>query len=131
MKYQTIITPEIIITSNDNQQSFHDFILEVIDGAFSKLGTETRQALYSILQKEYSLNKNDLPDKLEDFVNALENVFGASALLVEIDILKRIKTKAPLFMYIVQNADLYFDEYLSSLKNYMQTCVFIKNSQHS
>ena len=94
-------------------------LIKAIDQAFAKLGSNIKPTVYSILDSQYKLDKKGLPNKTIDFVNTLEQIFGASSLLVEIDIMKSIKHQVPLFNYAVENVDLDFLDYLEALKSYL------------
>jgi hypothetical protein len=92
-----------------------------MDQTFSKLGVPTKHALYSFLETNYKLSKEDIPNRIEDFVNALEQIFGTSALLIEIDLMKSMQQKVPSFIFKIENADLNFEYYLKSLKSFTET----------
>lgn len=123
MKYiQTSSIPEIRINSSEIiNPNFEELVIEAIDQALLKLGEETKQSVYSLLEVDYKLARKDIPNRLGDFVNALEQIFGISALLIEIDVLKKIRQKVPSFTFIIENADLNFKDYLKSLKCFMET----------
>jgi hypothetical protein len=99
---------------------FHQIITEVIDQTFSKLGTKIRQTLYSILENNYELNEKNIPDQIGEFVNAIEEIFGASALLLEIDVMKNMRQKVPTFKCEANNPNLGFVDYLRSMKEFMK-----------
>ena len=100
---------------------FEALVIEAIDQTFLKLGIEAKQAFYSFLEVHYKLNKEDIPDRIRDFVNALEQIFGTSASLLEIDVMKSIRQKAPSFIYIVKTPALSFEDYVESLKRNVNT----------
>lgn len=106
------------ITCNQTPD-FSQILIEVVDQTFSKLGTKVRQALFSTLENNYKLNRKDIPDRIGDFVNALEKIFGASALLIEIDVIKNMRQKVPTFKCESDNPNLAFGDYLNSLKRFM------------
>lgn len=116
---QTISCPEIQI--NLKSPSFQEFLIEAMDQTFSKLGEPIKQMLYSFLETDHKLSKEDIPNRIEDFVSALKQIFGTSALLIEIDIMKSMQQKVPSFILKIENADLNFEDYLNSLKNFTET----------
>jgi hypothetical protein len=112
---------EIYMDLNCTQtQDFDQIITEAIDQTFSKLGTTVRQTLYSTLENNYNLNRKDIPDRTGEFIKALEAIFGASGLLLEIDIMKNMRQKVPTFKCEANNPDLAFGDYLKSLKRFMK-----------
>ena len=116
---QTISRPEIQI--NLKSPSFQELLIEAMDQTFSKLGEPIKQMLYSFLETDHKLSKEDIPNRIEDFVGALKQIFGTSALLIEIDIMKSMQQKVPSFILKIDNADLNFEDYLNSLKNFTET----------
>jgi hypothetical protein len=113
----TLDFPEIQLELQANR--FSEVFLESINQTFSKLGTKIKPLLYSILKTHYKLDQNNLPNRTADFVNAIEQIFGASAALVEVEIMKNIGQEVPLFKYSIKNGDLDLLNYLRALKTYM------------
>ena len=99
---------------------FEGFVVESIDQTFSKLGAKVKEAFYSSLEANYNLSKEDIPNRIEVFVNAVEQVFGISAPLLEIDVMKNLRQKVPSFIYVVRSQDLSFEDYLESLKRHIE-----------
>ena len=76
-----------------HQREFREILLEAIDLSFLSLGEKTRLAIYHYLETRYAISKQEIPDKIEDFVDALEQIFGAGATKLQILIMKHIKEK--------------------------------------
>jgi hypothetical protein len=74
------------LTSKD----FHKLFLQAVDGAFSSLGDSARQSIYFHLETRFRMPRNEIPDRLEDFENGLEKIFGAGTKFLEILIMKRL-----------------------------------------
>ncbi len=109
--------PEIQLELQTNR--FNEVFIDSINQTFTKLGTEIKPLLYSILETHYKLDEKNLPNRTADFVAALRQIFGASAALVEVEIMKNIRQHVPLFKYSIGNSDLDLLNYLRSLKTYM------------
>jgi hypothetical protein len=92
-----------------------------MDQTFSKLTAPNKHTLYSFLEANYKLSKKDIPNRIQDIINALEQIFGTSALLIEIDLMKSMQQKVPSFILKIENADLTFEDYLNSLKSFTET----------
>jgi len=127
MKRGTRVTQEtknlpIIQIDLENQDSsrFDQTLIEAVDLSFSKLGIRVKEALYSSLAAEYKLSKENIPLMIEEFVEALERIFGSSSLLLEIDVMKNVRKKIPEFKFETENSDLSFISYLRSLRSYME-----------
>jgi hypothetical protein len=106
---------------NPRSLSFNQTIIEAVDLTFSKLGSKVKQTLYYSLTIDYKLNKEDIPCRTKEFIDAIEGIFGKSALLLEIDLMKNLSQKVPAFKCETSNPKLTFCEYLKSLQSYMET----------
>jgi len=56
-------------------------------------GETCKQALYFHLEKNFKLNKRDIPFRIEDFTEAIENIFGVGAKVLQIRIMKNLFKK--------------------------------------
>lgn len=106
--------------SEETEKTFEELIVEVIDQVLLSLDPRVKNSFYSILKTDYNLDKNDIPYRIGDFVNALEEVYGISALLVEVAILKKVCQELPAFTFVVENAQLNLVDFLKSLKIFME-----------
>jgi hypothetical protein len=73
--------------------NFEKKLLDAIDEGFSWLGESEKQTIYFHLETEYKIRKQDIPPRIEDFTEALENVFGLGAKLLEIKIMENLFNK--------------------------------------
>jgi hypothetical protein len=99
---------------------FEELVIEAIDQTFSKLGIEVKQTFFSFLEVNYKLCKEDIPNRIGDFVDGLEQIFGASAPLLELVVMKTLRQSVPSFIYLVESSNLNFESYLSSLKHHVE-----------
>ena len=53
-----------------------ELILRIIDKGINTLGENSAQLLWSLLEKDYGLNKNKIPENLPAFSDALQKTFG-------------------------------------------------------
>ena len=121
MNQETKSLPIIQIDLDDhNASGFDQTIIEVVDLTFSKLGIRVKETFYSSLAAEYKLSKENIPVMIEEFVEALEKIFGSSALLLEIDVMKTVRKKIPEFKFEAETSNLSFVSYLKSLKSFME-----------
>ncbi len=74
-------------------KKFNNIFIESVDEAFSSLGEKAKQAIYLHLQTKFALSKKDFPERINDFSNALEQIFGVAARQLEILIMKRLHEK--------------------------------------
>lgn len=75
------------------EQEFNEVLLQSIDEALFTLGEKAKTGLYFHLQHTFALPKKDLPDRIGDFANALEKIFGQGAEQIELLIMKSLNKK--------------------------------------
>jgi hypothetical protein len=97
--------------------SFEEVLLEAIDESFSWLGESEKQAIYLILEKRYKISKQEIPYRIEDFTEIIEDIFGLGAKLLEIRIMKNLFTKMGYnFPYFHTQEGLEFTKYIESAR---------------
>ena len=72
------------------------------------------------MEKKYRLKKSDFADHTLEFSEAIEQIFGRAAGLLEIQIMKRLCQKVPKFKYWPQGT-LTFPDYVDSLSRFIDT----------
>jgi len=97
---------------------FEQLVNETIDNVFSSLGTVCRQAIYDYLEKKYELKKNDVADHIIEFSEALEQIFGGAAALLEIQMMRRLYRKVPQFKHRPKGAPT-FPDYVNALSRFV------------
>jgi hypothetical protein len=75
------------------EKKFNDILIESIDEAFLTLGETTRAAIYLNLESKFGLSKQDIPDKVGDFSDALDRIFGQAARQLEVLIMTCLHNK--------------------------------------
>jgi hypothetical protein len=97
--------------------NFEKILLEAIEESFCELGESGKQTVYYHLEKEYTLRKQDIPHRIEDFTEALEDIFGLGAKLLEIKIMKSLFTKMGYFQpHFSTQESLEFTKYIESAR---------------
>jgi hypothetical protein len=97
---------------------FEEVLLEAIDEGLACLGEQAKQAVYSHLKNKYSLSKKDIPYRIEDFTEALEDTFQAGAKLLEIKIMKILFAKVGHgYVPMEKPESLEFSSYAYALRN--------------
>jgi len=101
---------------------FEELLLESIDDGLSILGDSTKQAVYVCLQKTYGIKKQDIPNKIQRFTHAIEQIFGPGAKLLQIQIMKQLYQRiGHAFEYFPENGELLFLEYVDAVEaSYVQ-----------
>lgn len=95
---------------------FRKILLEAVDEGLSLLGDLPKQALYAHLERTISLKKQDLPERIEEFAKAIEEIFGQSAKLLEIKIMKELyKRVGHNLVFFPDTDELVFTEYMEAV----------------
>ena len=64
-------------------KKFDETLLNAVDFAFNSLGRSCKQALYFHLKKTFHVGKGEIPEKVEEFDNALKLIFKDGAIFLE------------------------------------------------
>ncbi len=116
---QTENLPKIQIYYKTSE--FDELFLQAIDQTFSKvLGYNAKQVFFSFLENKIKLSKQDLPNRVDDFVYGLEQIFGTSASLLELGVMKTLRKSVPSFNYSALGSDLSFESYVASLRQHLE-----------
>lgn len=91
---------EIAYGARALESEFDAILIESIDEALSALGNTVNQAICFHLEQSFGIRKNEIPHRIADFKQALENILGVGGDLTEILILKKLYEKVgEVFMY--------------------------------
>ncbi len=74
-------------------EKFNEIILETIDEALLTLGRTAQASIYFHLANKFAISKQNIPDRIDDFSEALEQIFGLAARQLEILIMKYLNEK--------------------------------------
>jgi hypothetical protein len=107
-------------------QCSHDFkelLLEAVDAALSSLGDSSKQAIYFYLEKNFTVKKQDIPNKVKEFANAIEEMFGYGAKILEVEIMKHLYVKIGNgFEYFPEKDILLFVDYIDAARMHVRVC---------
>jgi hypothetical protein len=70
------------------KKEFNEILVESIDEAFLTLGEKAKSSMYFYLDTKFAISKQDIPERLDDFSDALEQILGLAARQIEILIMK-------------------------------------------
>ena len=123
---QIEITLETVLIALNKTQAptkptFENILLDAIDTAFSTISNSNRQTLYNRLKNNFGMSRETIPIDVEAFADALEQVFGKSASLIELQIIRALHNKVPHFLFSPKTDDLYFASYLENIRSYINT----------
>jgi hypothetical protein len=72
---------------------FNHFLIESIDEAITLLGEPVKNEFYLRLEVNFNMGKNDIPQRLEEFSDILQKVFGFGASRLEVKFLRNLDSK--------------------------------------
>lgn len=97
-------------------QEFNRLLLEAVDEGLSMLGESSKQAIYFHLEKRFDIKKQEIPNKIEVFADAIEKIFGLGANFLEILIMKRLYEKLGRSFKFYGSEDFTFTEYVTAAR---------------
>lgn len=114
-KLKTSFSPKT--NKEKKTENFEKLLLESIDDGFSLLGESAKNFVYLYLEKTFKIDKQEIPYKIEKFIDALEKIFGNGAKIIEIQIMKSLykKVGCTIQHYPEQN-NLEFLEYIEAIE---------------
>ena len=122
------VEPQELPKRSKPKLDFNEILLTSIDEALSSLGENVATSMYFHLEKTFNIKRLEIPQRLEDFSDALEKIFGIGTRTLELLCMKKLHEKVgvtfkwpeyewPLSKWIVP--ELTFQEYVTLMrKNY-------------
>ena len=92
------------------EMDFEKLFMEAVDESLTVLPKSGREMLFFHLERSFSIKRGDIPKKPENFVDALEQIFGAGAHVLEKLIVKNLYSK--LGLEYRERKDYTFADYL-------------------
>jgi hypothetical protein len=101
------------------ESDFARFLMEAVEEGLASLGELSKEAIYSYLKGTFEIEKQQIPSKIGEFANALETIFGASATIIELEILKALHRRVPQFRYFPPHKNITFTGYIAALRQHL------------
>jgi len=98
-----------------SEEEFKAIIIESVDEIFASFSNLDKQAVYLHLEKNFNIKKEEIPCKMDKFVDAIEQMFGIGAKLVEMRIIKALHKRIPEFVFFPMKLEIGFREYVANL----------------
>ncbi len=102
------------------ENRFETAMTEAIDEGFSLFGHSTKQDIYFHLENTFKIKKQEIPCKIEEFADAIEQIFGAGAKLVEIRIIEALHERNKDFVHLPKKGNLEFTDYVVNLRAFLK-----------
>jgi dGTP triphosphohydrolase len=106
------------------ENSFETAILDAVDEGFTPFGHYGKQAIYIHLENTFKIKKQEIPYKIEEFADAIEQIFGTGAKLIEIKILEALYERNQNFVHFPKRGELAFTEYVDDLRSFLRPQTF-------
>jgi len=81
------------LANQSQQENFDQLLLDAVDEGLSGLGEAGKASIYIHLEGLFNIRKQEIPNKLDGFSNALRRIFGLGARNLEILIMKSLHEK--------------------------------------
>ena len=115
----TVCTLQLRKNQHPNEKKFEAIMAEAIDESLASFKSLNRQEIYSCLENVFKIRKEEIPCKIEDFADALNQMFGIGAKLIEIKMIKVVHNRIPEFIFTSRSGAVIFKEYVASLRTFL------------
>jgi hypothetical protein len=102
---------------------FRKILLQAVDESLASIGESSKQAIYFHIEKSFRIRKEDIPQNIDVFANAIEKIFGVGADFLEILIMKRLHEKIKGEFELNNISELKFVEYVNSVQRSIEKTV--------
>ena len=102
-----------------NEDKFKVAMIGAIDESFSSFSNVDKQEIYFHLENTFKIKKQEIPCRIKDFADAIEQIFGIGAKLIEIMIIEAIHKRIPDFMFTPKKGVVTLKEYATSLRTFL------------
>jgi len=101
------------------EDAFKNALIETVDETLSSFCNLDKEAIYLRLENTFKIKKHEIPCKIENFVDAIEQMFGIGAKFIEIEITAALHKRVPEFIFFPKKGDFDFKEYITRLRAFM------------
>ena len=115
----TVCTLQLRKNQHPNGKKFEAIIAEAIDESLASFKSLNRQEIYSCLENVFKIRKEEISSKIEDFADALNQMFGIGAKLIEIKMIEVVHKRIPEFIFTPRTGAVIFKEYVASLRTFL------------
>jgi hypothetical protein len=81
------------LAKQSQHENFDQLLLDAISEGLSSLGEDAKGSIFFHLEDLFKIRKQEIPSRLNDFLNALEQIFGLGARHLEILFMKNLHAK--------------------------------------
>ena len=111
--------------SSISDEKFNQYLSEAVDETLASLGEVVKNAVFSHLNNDFKIAKDDIPQKIHDFSKIVHKVFGSGADRLELKIVKNFSSKLQVDGQLTENelllsertvSDVSFTDYIDDLR---------------
>ena len=103
------------LKQRQTEDEFNVAIIDTVDEIFFSFCNIDKDAFYRHLEDTFKIKKQEIPFKIAGFADAIEQIFGVGAKLIEIRIIETLHKRIPEFVFFPKKGDVCFKEYMASL----------------
>ena len=107
---------KIKINKHQKTTNFEELLIESIDEGLSVIGESKKKIVYAYLERKFQMTRHDIPNRIEDFTKAIENIFGNGAKILELKIMKCLFNKVGYTLNYSNQKNLTFIEYIKVIR---------------
>ncbi len=75
------------------KKTFDESLIESIDEVLTAIGNSIKHKIYLHLKNDCGISKNQIPNRIQDFMNVLQVILGVGARHIELQLIKQIQVK--------------------------------------
>lgn len=109
----------------NQEEEFNELLSISIDEALSSLGENAKASIYSSIAQKFKIQKSEIPNRLDDFVEAIEAIFGPGSKHLEILFMQKLYSKVKRTCGFIKTNDFTFPKYVRAVKKNLKK----KNSE--
>jgi hypothetical protein len=98
------------------KKAFDKLLFEAVEEALASLGDSAKQAIYFHLEGKFKIARNEIPQRVEDFADGLEKIFGIGAQFLEILIMKQLYERIGSPLDWDESKELVFVKYVAAAR---------------
>ncbi len=105
--------------SESSTLCFEELFQSAVDEVFSSLGESCRCAIYRHIQRRFALDKAEIAAHPNEFIQAVEGLFGPASAVLLIAIMKVLHNRVPDFRYSEVEGSFSFVGYVDRLRSFL------------
>lgn len=103
-------------TQKITEDEFNQLFLSVIDETLSALGESAKTAIYFHIEQKFSIKRQDIPLRINDFDHAITTLFGVGSKPLELMLMQRLHARVKGECEPIDAEDFTFSNYIKMVK---------------